>query len=156
MTPSIEISSTTASTNTTIPCKPFFMARLPLPPGINKSYKIIKMPNGHYRLAATPELMDFKERATVKLMNAEVDWSLVNAIRQSRLKTPLEIDICFYFSTLWKRDIDGGEKAVIDAVFHRLDLNDNLIVEKRTTKSVDRDEPHVEVEVRCLLGVTTR
>jgi Holliday junction resolvase RusA-like endonuclease len=48
-------------------------------------------------------------------------------------------------------DVDAGEKAAIDAVFHYLTLNDNLVVDKHTTKEVDREDPRVEVELRCVL-----
>ncbi|HEY7418745.1 MAG TPA: RusA family crossover junction endodeoxyribonuclease, partial [Ktedonobacteraceae bacterium] len=60
--------------------------------------------------------------------------------------------ISFYFPTLWKKDVDGGEKHIIDAVFQHLELNDNLNVEIHVYKFADRDEPRVEVELCCVAG----
>jgi hypothetical protein len=48
------------------------------------------------------------------------DWALINALRVSKRKVPLQMEIKFFFKSLWKCDIDGGIKAVQDAVFQRL------------------------------------
>lgn len=134
----------------------FFIGRVPLPPGINASYKKvhIKTKSGkeYDRLAATPELAQFKESAGWELKLSRVDWALVGAIRASRHHVPLAMRLRFFYPTMWKQDIDGGEKAVMDAVFLHLELNDTLVVDKHTTKDVDKHDPHVEIELRCILS----
>lgn len=116
-------------------------AILPLPPGINASYK-----SGKGRFYGSPELAYFKAEAYAVLrQQAIVDWMAISVIQKSKKKTPLTISINFYFPTLWKRDIDGGEKAVIDAAFDYIGLNDNLIVDKHTRKFVDRENPRCEI-----------
>lgn len=131
-------------------CKPFFIARLPLPPGINHSYQIVRTRDGS-RLASTPAQEAFKQEAALRLNQAEHDISLVNAIRASKRKVPLAVEMRFYFLSMWKRDVDGGVKAVLDAVFKHLELNDTLVVDLNITKQ-ESDDPRVEVEVRCLLS----
>jgi Holliday junction resolvase RusA-like endonuclease len=137
--------------------KPFLCARLlTLPPGINRSYKIASISPKHKpsyrRLCATQELATFKESALYELSRASVDWRIVEAIRTSSVKVPLALTIRFYFPTLWRRDIDGGVKAVQDSVFQYLALNDNLIVEKYVSKAADPECPRVEIELRCVVG----
>jgi len=117
---------------------------LPLPPGINASYK-----SGRGRFYGSDELRSFKQEAHAKLymQKGNFDWMTIYHIQKAKGKIPLSITIDFYFPTLWRRDIDGGEKAVIDAIFDCIGLNDNLIVEKYTRKLVDRERPRCEVAV---------
>lgn len=135
-----------------------FYASLPLPPGVNRTYRNvhIRLKDGREfnTLAQTQEAKRFKQDANLVLLSKKTihhyEEAVLHAIRQSKRKTPLFIEIDFYYATLWKRDIDGGEKAVIDAVFWHLGLNDNLIVEKRTRKLADPEDPRVDVEIRLL------
>ena len=118
-------------------------ATLPLPPGINASYK-----TGKGKFYGSPKLARFKEEAFYALkLKGAFDWVLIHEVQCSKKKTPLAASIDFYYPTLWKYDIDGGEKAVIDAVFTHIGLNDNLIVEKWTRKLVDRDNPRCEISI---------
>jgi Holliday junction resolvase RusA-like endonuclease len=118
-------------------------ATLPLPPGINASYK-----SGRGRFYGSDELHCFKEEAYYALkQRGTFDWILIHEMLYGKKKIPLSATINFYYPTLWKRDIDGGEKATIDAVFSYIGLNDNLIVEKWTRKLVDRDNPRCEITV---------
>jgi Holliday junction resolvase RusA-like endonuclease len=130
-----------------------------LPPGINNSYKIVKILNSEdgvssMRLGATPELEEFKESAGWELKVAPVcDWLVIEAIKlNKKSKTPLAVRLKFYFPTLWKRDIDGGEKHVIDAAFRHLGLNDTLVLDLHVTKEADREDPRCEIEICCLVG----
>jgi len=125
-------------------------AILPLPPGINASYK-----TGRGNFYGSPELKGFKEEAHYALLQQKdkVDWVAIEAIQKRKGKTPLAASIDFYYPTLWRRDIDGGEKAVIDAIFGYVGLNDNLIVDKHTRKMVDRGNPRCEISV-SLAGET--
>lgn len=118
-------------------------AILPLPPGINASYK-----SGRGKFYGSPELKGFKDEAYYALRESGIfDWLSIHKMLESKKKTPLAAAIDFYFPTLWKRDIDGGEKAVIDVIFDYIALNDNMIVDKHTRKLVDRDNPRCEVSL---------
>lgn len=118
-------------------------AVLPLPTGVNGSYK-----TGKGRFYGSAELKSFKEEAHYALrQSGTFDWLSIHRLLESKKKTPLAMTIDFYFPTLWKKDIDGGEKAVIDAVFNYIALNDNLIVDKHTRKLVDRANPRCEISV---------
>ncbi len=135
-----------------LPLQPFFVAELPIPPGINKSYRVVVV-HGHGRIGHTLAAQHYLENAPLLLSQAAThDALLVHAIRKSRFKIPLAVDLRFFFPTLWKRDVDGGVKIVLDAIFGYLQLNDNLVTGMHVTKEVDAERPRVEIEVRCLLN----
>jgi Holliday junction resolvase RusA-like endonuclease len=129
-----------------------FRGRLPLPPGINQSYKPVHIARRDGReysgIGSTRELLQFKKDAAKELLQAEVDWQQVDHIRASRRhKIPLACEVIFFFKTMWKRDIDGGEKHCIDAVFEYLKLNDNLLVDLHMKKLIDPNDPHTDVHI---------
>lgn len=152
--------------------KPFFTATLPLPPGVNQSYKIVHVnaktttpeykggrlvypantkPRKIARIGETPELTAFKQEAALTLPGRSMlDSDILTSIQNSKRNVPLSVHLIFYLPSLWKRDVDSGIKATIDAVFKHLQLNDNLIVCLSAQKCVDADEPRVEVEVSCI------
>ena len=132
--------------------EPFFRARLPLPPSINRTYQPVKRGRTGLGMALTEEATLFKQMARAMLSNPDCDWSVVNAIRasQNEIQVPLLIDMDFYFSSD-RRDADSGIKIAQDAVFFRLDLDDVLIKGIRVWKEVDTHNPRLEVSVRCLL-----
>jgi Holliday junction resolvase RusA-like endonuclease len=132
---------------------------LPLPPGINASYKIARIGHTH-RLCATSELEAFKLQSRVALnrQRDKINWDYVQKIARSKQKIPLGMQITFFYPTLWLHDIDGGVKAVQDALFnhinekllvfnHDLKLNDNQIVDQHISKHANRENPHVEVKL---------
>jgi Holliday junction resolvase RusA-like endonuclease len=135
----------------------FFSGRLPLPPGINGSYKIVTIrPKGKKpfnRLGGTPALIAFKKAAALELKNTattHVNWQVVEVIREAKRKRkqiPLTMTVTFYFKTMWKRDIDGGEKHAMDAVCKHLGINDNLVTYLPVKKLADRNDQRVEVSI---------
>lgn len=138
---------------------PFFAVELPLPPGVNHSYQIVHIETkskAFNRLADTPAAKRFKRDAAIMLTQASIyNLLIIDAVRtaaKTKHESPiLSMTIRFYFPSPLKRDIDGGEKAVIDSVFAYLGIDDNLIFDKHTTKHKDVEHPRVEVELRCLL-----
>ena len=136
---------------------PFFSGKMPLPPSVDNAYKIItiRTKNGPVTtLGATPALEQFKIGAAWMLTQAHADWSVIDAIKSSKNKSnkvPLAISMHVYFSTDWKRDLDGVFKFAIDAAFTRMQLNDNLVVSIEAEKLVDASDPRVEIEVRCVV-----
>lgn len=136
--------------------RPFFSGSMPLPPSIDDAYQVIKDYDENHRvrgsrIGPTPALDQFKHDAGLLLSQCYHDWSLINAIRSSKRHVPLAIELRVYFRTMWKSDLDNREKFAIDAVFERLDLNDNTVVDIHLVKDVDAVDPRVEIEVRCVL-----
>lgn len=133
-----------------------FSAEISLPPvGINHSYQPIRRGAG-LSLVLTEAAIQFKADAALLLTRGEHDFAMINAIRNAKIKVPLAVELTFYFPTMWKRDLDGGIKIALDAVFHHLDLNDNQVVRLIANKEVDEKNPRLEIVVRCLLGVDDR
>jgi Holliday junction resolvase RusA-like endonuclease len=87
------------------------------------------------------------------------DWDWIKIISEHSAgthKVPLVADINFYFPTLWKRDLDGCEKHIIDSVGKFLKLggvpiNDNTIVKKHTEKFADAENPRCEISLGVCL-----
>ena|SRR6266568_5122077 len=130
------------------PMQAFFAGYMDLPPGINASYK---PGSEEHPIVGTKELHQFKKDAALLLSQGYHDYSLINAIRESKRKVPLRVDLHFFFRTMWKQDIDGGIKACLDATFQRLELNDNLIVDLHVWKHADPIRQRAEIEVYCAL-----
>jgi len=143
-----------------IPTKllPFFRGTVPLPPSQNHATKpiAVQTKTGNYigKTIATTALNQFKKDAAWMLSDIKqnfYDWSVINAIRESKAKIPLAVEVRIYFSTMWKSDSDNREKHAVDAVFNKLQLNDRLVVDTHMTKLVDASDPRVEIEVRCVV-----
>jgi len=148
----VEFPTQTTTDDTSFPePEPFFRGVVPLPPSTNMGYKVI-MTAESTRVGPTAALQQFKHDSMLMLSQAYYDWSLINAIRDSKKKTPLAVRLHAYMQSEWKRDLDGVIKYVIDAVFDRMQLNDNQVVLLIAEKHVDQiGDPRVELEVRCFL-----
>lgn len=121
-----------------------FRAMMPLPPGINQSYRIVRSGQAR-RLAASASLARFKQDAALLLAQTpRPSEQTLAAIRAQRL--PLAVELAFFVTCLLRRDIDGPVKAALDAAFSYLGLNDNLITELHCTK-VQATEPRCEIVV---------
>ncbi len=131
---------------------PFFSGRTPVPSGVNHQYQIITLPNGRHRLADSKEYTQYKEDAANALTEAYLDREVIKAIASSREHVPLYVLVRFFYRTLWKQDLDGGIKAVVDAAFKCMGLNDNLNIRLLATKEIDRADPHVEIDICCVLS----
>jgi Holliday junction resolvase RusA-like endonuclease len=133
-----------------------FKGRMPLPPGINQSYKIVRVLNKKHELVQTigptPELEQFKLSASWMLLDAQnfQDRAAIQRVKALKAKTPLAVLLWFYFPTPWLRDVDGGIKAAMDATFKHIGLNDNMVVRVAAEKRVDRKDPRCEIEVSIL------
>ncbi|MEO8956218.1 MAG: hypothetical protein ABI465_16825 [Ktedonobacteraceae bacterium] len=144
---------------TTKTTSPFFSGTMPLPPSTNEAYRPICI-NGVYRIGPTAELELFKAAAAWKLTEAYCDWHTLDALRASKRKVPLAIELKAYFRTPWKRDLDGIIKFSIDALFVHLAksdtslrprLNDNQVVDIHPVKLVDSTDPRVEISLSVAL-----
>lgn len=143
------------------PVEPFLVATLPLPPGVNASYKTVnfKVQNGDKkgtwvrRPGATPALEQFKEDAILSFYTDKHlwNWDAISRIKDSKKKVPLAATIRFYFKTLWLHDVDGCIKAAMDAVFKYIGLNDNTVVRLKIEKLADRENPRCEISLSVCL-----
>jgi hypothetical protein len=93
----------------------FFKGRLPVPPGVNGSYRIVYV-GRHPRIADTPKAAAFKEEAALCLSQQRdlVRWDVVENIRtyaEVKVYIPLSVEIKYFFPTMWKRDLDGRRQG---------------------------------------------
>ena len=120
---------------------------LPLPPSINKQYATV---NGRRVLSATGRC--YKQTIGQFVMTTlAAHSSQGRAFLHAAHDHYLSLTIHFYFSTLLRRDLDGGLKIAQDALCEAMRLNDNRILELHLYKSFDRDHPRLE----CALTLTT-
>jgi crossover junction endodeoxyribonuclease RusA len=63
---------------------------------------------------------------------------------------PLACDLTFYFETPYKRDLDGGLKITLDALFETLELDDRYVVSLTLEKKIDPLRPRLELELGAL------
>lgn len=128
---------------------PLLQAELPMPPGVNQSYKIVRVRTKagqmRHRLAATKELEQFKEVAATLLKQAKKNPDAIDKARIA--KAGLAADIRFYHPDARRRDVDGNIKALLDACFEYMDPDDTLVVDLHATKTIDRDNPHCEISI---------
>lgn len=128
--------------------RPFFTGYTPLPPSVNASYR----PGSRSRpIIATEALKQFKKDAALTLSQGYHDWSIINQMRRTTEPILLSITIRVYVHKLLTRDLDNCIKAVQDAVFARLQINDKHVVDLHACELLTADEQRVEVEVACLL-----
>lgn len=141
------------STDGPLPCSRASMTRntlfltLPLPPSINKQYATV---NGRRVLSATGR----RYKRTIGqfvMTTVAAHSSQGRAFLLAAHDHYLSLTIHFYFSTLLRRDLDGGLKIAQDALCEAMRLNDNRILELHLYKSFDRDHPRLE----CALTLTT-
>jgi len=112
-----------------------------------------------HTLMDSDEAREFKENVAQYLdlnqgiVIADWDWiKIISEISTGKDKVPLVADIKFYFRTLWLRDLDGCEKHITDSLGKFLKLggvpiNDNTIVDKRTRKWADAENPRCEISL---------
>jgi crossover junction endodeoxyribonuclease RusA len=121
--------------------------RLPVAPSINAS----RRPGGkNSRTVHTKVARVFIKDARVMLTAASIDWEAVKYVRAKYDKeqhVPLELNITYFFNSMWRRDEDGGIKITQDVVFDYLDLNDNLVIDLHVKKRMDKADPRTEVSL---------
>lgn len=136
--------------------EPFFVARLPLGPTTNQSYKTVnfktKKGNVVRRPGATPALLQFK-KDSAKLLAAQrskQDWEVINDIKARWLKgehTHLTATLMCHLEHMWVSDNDGRLKGAQDAAFNFMGLNDNMVVRTIIEKCLAEGEPFCEITV---------
>src|SRR5438874_7558096 len=116
---------------------------LPLPPSINHQYATVQ---GRRVLSRSGR--EFKAFVAEQVESWLDDHPLVDvALFQQHY---LALTITFYFASVLRRDLDGGLKIAQDALCEALGINDNLVVEIRLSKRVNRHAPRIEVQLTAL------
>jgi hypothetical protein len=146
---------------------PFFHVNLPLvAPGINQSYMPSVDENGKMTMIHTEAarsflekaLWHFRDQATIKLFDARQ----FQAISVAKERVPLEVVIRLHLPSLWRKDVDGPDKIILDALFKHFQFlaqpgcekvwNDNRVVRLIVEKDVSvTGASSIEIEVRCAL-----
>jgi crossover junction endodeoxyribonuclease RusA len=115
---------------------------LPLPPGVNNQYvtvgrrRVLSREARGFRRSVEALVRDCYSRGVI-------DDTRVSALREQ----PVACDLIFFFETPYRRDLDGGLKIALDALFETLGLDDRYIVSITLTKQIDPLNPRVEIEL---------
>lgn len=113
---------------------------LPLPPSINHLYATV---NGRRVLSRAGREFKATVAEVIALWQEQQSGALsFTALLQRRY---LSLTLVFYFVSPLRRDLDGGLKIAQDALCEALGVNDNLVVDIRLSKRVDRQRPRMEV-----------
>ena len=113
---------------------------LPVPPSINHQYATV---NGRRILSSAGRAYKTQvgRQVGVALARSPARTSLMDRLHSG----PLVLSIRFFFSSVLRRDVDGGLKIAQDALCESLGLNDNRIVETHLYKDFDKTHPRMEV-----------
>jgi hypothetical protein len=134
---------------------PFFQAHMPLAPSVNDAH-IIGKKYVRGRLVSfitiAPEIRDFKQECAYTLPGQSwVDQAIHEALKASKAKKPLSMQIVLYTQYRWLGDTDNRIKYTQDACFDFLQLNDNLVDCLNVQRIHYPENPHAEVEISCYL-----
>ena len=120
---------------------------LPLPPSVNNQYvtvgrrRVLSREAKRFRRSVEAIVRDGFTSGRIRQ-----DW--VDAARGQ----PMAGDITFYFTTPYRRDLDGGLKIALDALLDALQLDDRYIVSITLTKQIDPLEPRADIELAPIPG----
>lgn len=147
---------------------PFFHVELPLSaPGINQSYMPAVDVDGRMTMVHTPTAKQFllqaawyfRDQAGLK----KFDRRVFEAVSDAKEKVPFDVTIRLHLKSLWKSDIDGPDKIIVDALFQHFKFlaeygklanwNDNRVVALHVYKDIASTGcPSIEIEVRCYVA----
>ncbi len=118
---------------------------LPLPPSVNNQYVTVGR-----RRVLSKSARGFRRSVAAIVRDGfstgRINQPWIDAARGQ----PLACDLIFYFTTPYRRDLDGGVKIALDALFDALDLDDRYVVSITLTKQIDPLNPRAEVELGLL------
>lgn len=118
---------------------------LPIPPSINHQYATV---NGRRILSAAGRRykLEIGQQILIALAHSTNKQSLLMKLRSDYVA----LSIRCYFTSLLRRDIDGGLKITQDALCEALGLNDNRVLELHLYKDVAAGTPSMELTLRVL------
>ena len=118
---------------------------LPIPPSINHQYATV---NGRRILSAAGRRykLEIGQQILIALAHSTNKQSLLLKLRTEYVA----LSIRCHFTSLLRRDIDGGLKITQDALCEALGLNDNRVLELHLYKDVAAGSPSMELTLRIL------
>ena len=118
---------------------------LPIPPSINHQYATV---NGRRILSAAGRRykVEIGQQILVALAHSANKQSLLLRLRSEYVA----LSIRCRFTSLLRRDIDGGLKITQDALCEALGLNDNRVLELHLYKDVAPESPSMELTLSIL------
>lgn len=118
---------------------------LPLPPSVNNQYVTVGR-----RRVLSKDAKGFR-RSVAGIVRDAFDGGRIDPTWPAQLQEqPLACDLSFYFETPYKRDLDGGLKIALDALFEALGLDDRYVVSLTLEKKIDPLRPRLELELGSL------
>ena len=118
---------------------------LPIPPSINHQYATV---NGRRILSAAGRRykIEIGQQILVALAHSPNRQALLLKLRSDYVA----LSIRCHFSSLLRRDIDGGLKITQDALCEALGLNDNRVIELHLYKEVTTAAPSMQLTLTVL------
>lgn len=118
---------------------------LPIPPSINHQYATV---NGRRILSAAGRRykVEIGQRILVALAHSQNKHAFLLKLRNDYVA----LSIRCHFSSLLRRDIDGGLKITQDALCEALGLNDNRVLELHLYKAATAASPSMELTLSVL------
>jgi crossover junction endodeoxyribonuclease RusA len=118
---------------------------LPVPPSINHQYATV---NGRRILSAAGRRykLEIGQQILIALAHSSNKQSLLLKLRSDYVA----LSIRCHFTSLLRRDIDGGLKITQDALCEALGLNDNRVLELHLYKDVATESPSMELTLSIL------
>ena len=113
------------------------------------------------RIGPSDKLVQFKTEAAAYLRDYQrwyrhkelLEILSSKKVRYKEHKEPLQLYLLVVYPTMWKHDVDGGEKFVQDAVCTHLGINDNttvrMILDKRPVSEMG-GVPRCEISLQWL------
>ena len=114
---------------------------LPLPPGVNNQYVTVGK-----RRALSKSAKAFRRSVAAIVRDGFSQGKIREEWLAAAREQPLACDLVFYFETPYRRDLDGGLKIALDALFDALGLDDRYVVSITLTKQIDPLNPRAEIE----------
>ena len=118
---------------------------LPLPPSINEQYATV---DGHR--VSTEVARRFKRDVRKCIEKLEREGTLSEQILERFRQGYLTLYLQFYFSSPFKRDLDGGLKITLDGLCEAIGANDNRVVDIHLSKFIAPLHERLEVEIEAL------
>lgn len=118
---------------------------LPVPPSINHQYATV---NGRRILSAVGRRykLDIGQQILLALSRSQHKHALLTTLRAEFVG----LSIRCYFTSLLRRDIDGGLKITQDAICEALGVNDNRVLELHVYKEVTKTSPSIKLTISSL------
>jgi len=118
---------------------------LPLPPSVNNQYATV----GNRRVLSR-EARGFRRSVASIVRDGFSQGRVSQGWIEAAKGRPLACDIIFFFTTPYRRDLDGGLKIALDALLEALDLDDRYVVSITLTKQIDPLKPRSEIELAAI------